>query len=72
MRATRRSLRYLAGEIDLDSFISHRISLEEVNRGFELMHHRDGIRFVIRYLRTLRDPVAATRRSAAAVGRRSG
>ncbi|HET9073191.1 MAG TPA: alcohol dehydrogenase catalytic domain-containing protein [Solirubrobacteraceae bacterium] len=39
--------RYLAGEIDVDDFISHRISLDEVNRGFELMHHQDGIRSVI-------------------------
>lgn len=39
--------RYLAGEIDVDSFISHRIALEDVNRGFELMHRQDGIRSVI-------------------------
>jgi S-(hydroxymethyl)glutathione dehydrogenase/alcohol dehydrogenase len=41
--------RYLAGDIDVDSFISHRIELNEVNRGFDLMHHQDGIRSVIRY-----------------------
>src|SRR5205823_8906445 len=29
--------RYLAGDIDVAPFISHRISLEDVNRGFELM-----------------------------------
>src|ERR1700683_1202325 len=28
--------RYLAGDIDVDPFISHRISLEDVNRGFDL------------------------------------
>jgi S-(hydroxymethyl)glutathione dehydrogenase / alcohol dehydrogenase len=39
--------RYLAGEIDVDAFISHRITLEDVNRGFDLMHHQDGIRSVI-------------------------
>lgn len=39
--------RYLAGEIDVETFISHRISLEEVNRGFELMEAKDGIRSVI-------------------------
>ena len=39
--------RYLAGEIDVDSFISHRITLDEVNRGFELMEAQDGIRSVI-------------------------
>jgi S-(hydroxymethyl)glutathione dehydrogenase / alcohol dehydrogenase len=39
--------RYLAGEIDVDAFISHRITLDDVNKGFELMHHQDGIRSVI-------------------------
>ncbi len=39
--------RYLAGEIDVDPFISHRISLDDVNRGFELMEAQDGIRSVI-------------------------
>jgi S-(hydroxymethyl)glutathione dehydrogenase/alcohol dehydrogenase len=39
--------RYLAGDIDVDAFLSHRISLDEVNRGFELMEAQDGIRSVI-------------------------
>jgi S-(hydroxymethyl)glutathione dehydrogenase/alcohol dehydrogenase len=39
--------RWLAGEIDVDSLISHRITLDEVNRGFELMEAQDGIRSVI-------------------------
>ncbi|MEA2200661.1 MAG: S-(hydroxymethyl)glutathione dehydrogenase / alcohol dehydrogenase [Solirubrobacteraceae bacterium] len=39
--------RYLAGEIDVDPFISHRLSLDEVNRGFELIAAQDGIRSVI-------------------------
>jgi S-(hydroxymethyl)glutathione dehydrogenase/alcohol dehydrogenase len=39
--------RYLAGDIDVDSFLSHRLSLDEVNRGFELMEAQDGIRSVI-------------------------
>ena len=41
--------RYLAGDIDVDSFLSHRITLDDVNRGFDLMHHQDGIRSVISY-----------------------
>jgi len=41
--------RYMQGEIDVDPFISHRISLEEVNRGFELMQAQDGIRSVIEF-----------------------
>src|SRR4051794_27661635 len=39
--------RYLDGDIDVDSFISHRITLDDVNRGFELMEAQDGIRSVI-------------------------
>jgi S-(hydroxymethyl)glutathione dehydrogenase / alcohol dehydrogenase len=39
--------RYLDGQIDVDPFISHRITLHEVNRGFELMEAQDGIRSVI-------------------------
>jgi S-(hydroxymethyl)glutathione dehydrogenase/alcohol dehydrogenase len=41
--------RYLAGEIDAESFISHRITLDEVNRAFELMEAKDGIRSVITF-----------------------
>jgi S-(hydroxymethyl)glutathione dehydrogenase/alcohol dehydrogenase len=41
--------RYMAGEIDVDPFISHRIALDDVNRGFELMEAQDGIRSVIEF-----------------------
>ena len=41
--------RYLDGDIDVDAFLSHRLSLDEVNRGFELMHAQDGIRSVIEF-----------------------
>jgi S-(hydroxymethyl)glutathione dehydrogenase / alcohol dehydrogenase len=41
--------RYMAGEIDVAPFLSHRISLDEVNRGFELMEAQDGIRSVIEF-----------------------
>ena len=40
---------YMSGELDVDAFISHRITLEEVNRGFELMEAQDGIRSVIEF-----------------------
>jgi S-(hydroxymethyl)glutathione dehydrogenase/alcohol dehydrogenase len=39
--------RYLDGDIDVDPFISHRIALDDINRGFELMEAQDGIRSVI-------------------------
>jgi S-(hydroxymethyl)glutathione dehydrogenase / alcohol dehydrogenase len=41
--------RYLDGDIDVDPFISHHLTLDEVNRGFELMEAQDGIRSVIHY-----------------------
>jgi S-(hydroxymethyl)glutathione dehydrogenase / alcohol dehydrogenase len=41
--------RALAGEIDVASFVSHRIPLDDVNRGFELMEAQDGIRSVIEF-----------------------
>src|ERR671930_2687032 len=30
--------RWLAGDIDVDPFVSHRITLDDVNKGFDLMH----------------------------------
>jgi S-(hydroxymethyl)glutathione dehydrogenase/alcohol dehydrogenase len=39
--------RWLAGEIDVDALLSHRLTLDEVNHGFELMEAQDGIRSVI-------------------------
>jgi S-(hydroxymethyl)glutathione dehydrogenase/alcohol dehydrogenase len=41
--------RALDGEIDVAPFVSHRLRLDEVNRGFELMHAQDGIRSVIHF-----------------------
>ena len=41
--------RWLAGEIDADSLISHRLTLDEVNEGFALMHRQDGIRSVLTF-----------------------
>jgi S-(hydroxymethyl)glutathione dehydrogenase / alcohol dehydrogenase len=41
--------RALAGEIDVASFVSHHITLDDVNRGFELMEAQDGIRSVIEF-----------------------
>jgi S-(hydroxymethyl)glutathione dehydrogenase/alcohol dehydrogenase len=41
--------RWMAGEIDVQPFLSHTLALDEVNRGFELMEAQDGIRSVIAY-----------------------
>jgi S-(hydroxymethyl)glutathione dehydrogenase / alcohol dehydrogenase len=40
---------YLKGDIDAGAFISHKITLDDVNRGFELMHEQDGIRSVVEF-----------------------
>jgi len=40
---------YVDGKIDLDGFVSHRLTLDEVNKGFELMEAQDGIRSVIEF-----------------------
>ncbi|MCP3982052.1 MAG: alcohol dehydrogenase catalytic domain-containing protein [bacterium] len=40
---------YLEGKIDLDGFVSHELTLDDVNRGFELMEAQDGIRSVVRF-----------------------
>lgn len=40
---------YVAGKIDLDGFVSHHLTLDEVNKGFELMEAQDGIRSVIEF-----------------------
>ncbi len=39
----------LAGRIDVAPLISHELTLDEVNRGFELMEAQDGIRSVITF-----------------------
>jgi S-(hydroxymethyl)glutathione dehydrogenase/alcohol dehydrogenase len=41
--------RWLAGEIDVEPFVSHTLTLDEVNHGFELMEAQAGIRSVIRF-----------------------
>jgi S-(hydroxymethyl)glutathione dehydrogenase / alcohol dehydrogenase len=40
---------YLDGKLDVDPLISHRIKLDDVNEGFELMERQDGIRSVIQF-----------------------
>jgi S-(hydroxymethyl)glutathione dehydrogenase/alcohol dehydrogenase len=41
--------RWLAGEIDVEALLSHRLTLDEVNRGFELMDAQDGIRTILSF-----------------------
>ena len=41
--------RWVAGELDVEPLLSHELTLDDVNRGFELMEAQDGIRSVIRF-----------------------
>jgi len=41
--------RWMAGDIDVQPFLSHELTLDDVNRGFDLMESQDGIRSVIRF-----------------------
>jgi S-(hydroxymethyl)glutathione dehydrogenase/alcohol dehydrogenase len=41
--------RYLAGDIDVDALVSHRMTLDDVNRAFELMEAQDGVRSVLEF-----------------------
>jgi S-(hydroxymethyl)glutathione dehydrogenase / alcohol dehydrogenase len=41
--------RWMAGDIDVDPYVSHHLTLDEVNRGFQLMEAQDGIRSVIHF-----------------------
>jgi S-(hydroxymethyl)glutathione dehydrogenase/alcohol dehydrogenase len=41
--------RWLAGEIDVEPFVSHTLTLDDVNEGFELMERQAGIRSVIAF-----------------------
>ncbi len=39
----------MSGDLDLDSLVTRRISLDEVNDAFEAMERQEGIRTVITY-----------------------
>jgi S-(hydroxymethyl)glutathione dehydrogenase/alcohol dehydrogenase len=41
--------RWLRGDVDVPALLSHRITLDQVNEGFDLMHHQDGIRSIIEF-----------------------
>ncbi|HWK44106.1 MAG TPA: S-(hydroxymethyl)glutathione dehydrogenase/class III alcohol dehydrogenase [Stellaceae bacterium] len=40
---------YMDGKIEIDPLITHRLSLDEINKGFDLMHHGESIRGVVVY-----------------------
>ena len=40
---------YMDGKIDIDSLITHKMPLEDINKAFDLMHEGESIRSVIEY-----------------------
>ena len=40
---------YMSGKIEIDPMITHTLTLEDINRGFELMHAGESIRSVVLY-----------------------
>ncbi|MCV2867117.1 S-(hydroxymethyl)glutathione dehydrogenase/class III alcohol dehydrogenase [Defluviimonas sp. WL0002] len=40
---------YMEGKIEIDSMITHKLSLDEINKGFDLMHAGESIRSVVVY-----------------------
>ena len=40
---------WMDGKLDVDSMLSHRMPLADVNRAFELMHNQDGIRSILTF-----------------------
>ncbi len=39
----------MEGRIDIDSLITNTMPLEDINKGFEMMHAGEGIRSVVLY-----------------------
>jgi S-(hydroxymethyl)glutathione dehydrogenase/alcohol dehydrogenase len=40
---------YMDGKISIDPLITHTLPLEDINKGFELMHQGEAIRAVVRF-----------------------
>jgi S-(hydroxymethyl)glutathione dehydrogenase/alcohol dehydrogenase len=40
---------YMEGKINIDDLITHKLALDEINKGFDLMHAGESIRSVVIY-----------------------
>ena len=40
---------YMDGKIEIDSMITHKLKLEDINKGFDLMHEGKSIRAVVEF-----------------------
>ena len=59
---------YMEGKINIDDLITHTLPLDEINKGFDLMHAGKSIRSVVRVLKPrgagrAREPATAAHRA---------
>jgi len=40
---------YMQGKIEIDLMITHKLKLDDINKGFDLMHSGESIRAVVEY-----------------------
>ncbi len=40
---------YMDGKIEIDPMITHTLALDDINKGFDLMHAGESIRAVVQY-----------------------
>jgi len=40
---------YMDGKIDIDPMITQTMPLDDINKGFDMMHHGEGIRSVVKF-----------------------
>ncbi|MCT4553965.1 MAG: S-(hydroxymethyl)glutathione dehydrogenase, partial [Pelagimonas sp.] len=40
---------YMDGKIEIDEMITHKLTLEQINEGFDLMHQGKSIRAVVEF-----------------------
>lgn len=40
---------YMDSKIEIDPMITHKLTLDEINCGFDLMHNGEGIRAVVKF-----------------------
>ena len=57
---------YMSGKIEIDPMITHKLTLDQINEGFELMHEGKSIRAVVEFLSLMADTKLVIRPAGAA------
>lgn len=42
-------LDYMNGKIDIDSYVTHTLTLDSINEGFDVMHSGEGVKTVVEF-----------------------